>query len=145
MNTKTQRARRRALRAARTVTLGLAIMGCSMAHSPDPRPTEEAAPDAAPMTDAMVADSGTDSGSDAGLDAGERIDAGSDAGVLADAGPDCSVLADLADTQPYLDCCNANGWDWDRGCMAWGPYVPPGAMLPASRAAQTMELLGELA
>lgn len=25
----------------------------------------------------------------------------------------------------YLACCERIGWDWDRGCAAWGPPVPP--------------------
>lgn len=25
----------------------------------------------------------------------------------------------------YVECCQRIGWDWDRGCAAWGPPVPP--------------------
>ena len=27
--------------------------------------------------------------------------------------------------EEYLACCQRIGWDWDRGCAAWGPPVPP--------------------
>jgi hypothetical protein len=29
------------------------------------------------------------------------------------------------DWEAYLACCEAIGWDWNRGCAAWGPPVPP--------------------
>ena len=25
----------------------------------------------------------------------------------------------------YQKCCDENGWDWKKGCMAWGPPPPP--------------------
>ncbi|MBK6683886.1 MAG: hypothetical protein IPG45_05380 [Deltaproteobacteria bacterium] len=36
--------------------------------------------------------------------------------------------ADVQDEEAwerYLECCQQIGWDWDRGCAAWGPPVPP--------------------
>ncbi len=59
-------------------------------------------PDAAPAVDASAADT---SAPDA---------------ALADAAGACAAGDDWA------ACCEANGWDWDAGCMAWGPPVPPG-------------------
>lgn len=29
------------------------------------------------------------------------------------------------DWEAYVACCEAIGWDWERGCAAWGPPVPP--------------------
>ncbi len=88
--------RRRALRAARAVTLSLALgagaAGCSMAHSPD----TDAGPD---PVDAAVADAGTD------------------------AGPiDCSG----PEWWNSEACCEMNGGFWSGGgCAVPGPFVPP--------------------
>lgn len=27
----------------------------------------------------------------------------------------------------WLECCQEIGWDWTRGCAAWGPPAPPEA------------------
>lgn len=40
-----------------------------------------------------------------------------------DAGP-AGACAGL-EGDAYLACCDANLWDWDAGCMAWGPPMPP--------------------
>jgi hypothetical protein len=81
-------ARRRALRAARAVTLGLVTTasGCYLAH-------------------------------DVEL---EVDDAGADAAMLA------FCVFDGEDWEAYSRCCDENGWNWERGCTAWGPFVPPG-------------------
>lgn len=92
--------RRRALRAARVATLGLVMMapGCYSSHD-IPIGVDDAG-----EADALVAET----------------DAGSDGGV-ADEG-----LCDITwDWERYNDCCALNGWDWNRGCAAWGPFVPP--------------------
>jgi hypothetical protein len=56
--------------------------------------------------------------------------------LLADAGgPMCDELSVANDAgvvtedawKQYQACCEANGWDWNRGCQAWGPPVPPEA------------------
>lgn len=93
--TKNEGARRRALRAARVVTLGLVLAapGCYLTHDVAPQPEPELA-------------------ADAGSDAGE---------ALADAGVGCDIAG-----EGWVECCEAIGWDWDRGCAAWGPFVPPG-------------------
>ena len=100
-------AHQRALRAAQAVTLGLfalGAVGCSASVGPDaPRPVEDvAAADAA--AEAAVADAPAADVSAA--DAGDRCDR--------DAGTDA-----------YLACCQLANWDWNRGCEAWGPFVPP--------------------
>ncbi|MGE0786238.1 MAG: hypothetical protein AB7S26_11155 [Sandaracinaceae bacterium] len=103
--------RERAVRAARVVTLGLAAAGCYGSHERAPdrdpvRPEDDAGPE--------LADAGIDAGVGAGVDAG--VDAG-------------DVLCDVSDEwEEYQRCCDAIGWDFDRGCYAWGPYVPPGAI-----------------
>ena len=78
-----------------------------------------------------------DSGASLPPDAGPAIDAGfADSGVLADAAaaPDSEVAADAGwdscdrktlTPQTYAACCDALGWDWERGCQAWGPPAPP--------------------
>lgn len=89
--------RRHALRAARAVTLSLALGGCGMVHTPPPE-----------------GDSGPPLG-----DSGPPI---ADAGV--DAGPiDCSS-PDWWDSQ---ECCESSGgfWDPDFGCAVPGPFLPP--------------------
>ncbi|MCA9604713.1 MAG: hypothetical protein KC619_03930 [Myxococcales bacterium] len=90
--------RRRALRAARAVTLSLALgagaAGCSMAHAPE----GDAGPDPA---DSGIVDSGT-------ADAGEV---------------DCTT-AEWWDTEV---CCELSGGFWQPGggCAVPGPFVPP--------------------
>ncbi len=111
-------ARRRALRAARAVTLGLFALGagCAATTGPDaprsPADVSDAAPDdAAPDAAVAVADAAPEAASedvvgDLADDAGERCDR--DAGAVA-----------------FSACCQRIGWDWNRGCEAWGPFVPP--------------------
>jgi len=117
-----QKARRRALRAAQVVTLGLAMAGCYGRHEPPTEsPTSRPIDDdggvfdddgASPAPDAAMADAGTDAAADAG-----RCDP-------------------AGDWEEYTACCDANGWNWDWGCMAWGPFVPPAdGDLPAPRSA----------
>ncbi|MBX3247766.1 MAG: hypothetical protein KF901_11355 [Myxococcales bacterium] len=104
-------ARRRALRAARVVTLGLALAGCSASHE---APTDR--------SDAALLDADLDrADSDHG-----------DAGALADAGVHCGE-AFPGFGPDWEACCDAQGWDFEAGCIAWGPYVPPGAGMPPSR------------
>jgi hypothetical protein len=109
-----RRARSRALRAAQVVTLGLVLAapGCYATHG------------TTATTDSGEPVAIDDAGHDAGL-----ADAGfADAG-FADAGPTDAGLADAGfchpDTEDWWECCNDLGWDFDRGCMAWGPFVPP--------------------
>jgi hypothetical protein len=53
--------------------------------------------------------------------------------VAADAGPKCVLATAEVDGGAseedvwarYQACCEAVGWDWNQGCMAWGPPVPP--------------------
>lgn len=68
-----------------------------------------------------LADAG-DALDDPEADAGEG-DAGplvADAGASGDAGP-CPVDP----WEDFLECCDANGWDGEAGCFAWGPPAPP--------------------
>ena len=87
--------RRRALRAARVVTLGLAMAapGCYATHGPaDPVHEAEVASDAGPGDSAVAS---------------------------------AEICDSTGDWEAYQACCAENGWDWERGCMAWGPFVPP--------------------
>ena len=109
----------RALRAAAKVALLGAGFGCG----------------AAPTT-GLQGGAGEQAPQDAGAaqpDIGAAIDAGvvvvGDAGVL-DSGLPIDAGADYCDMQSlssddYLACCERIGWDWNRGCAAWGPPAPP--------------------
>lgn len=118
-----KRARRRALRAARVATLGLALAGgCYAQHG-----TEEPEPiaDAAALDMATAPDLGTDLGTDLGVDLGTDM-------FAADAGAPCAL------DESWSECCDRVDWACDGantwGCCAWGPYVPPGdGALPSSR------------
>jgi len=110
-----KRARRRALRAARVATLGLALAGgCYAQHE-----IEETAPvaDAAVDLHTEPSDLGTDLGTDM---------------FAADAGAPCAMDESWTECCVRVDwrCDSANSW----GCCAWGPYVPPSeSALPPSR------------
>ena len=110
------RARRRALRAAQTVTLGLAIAtgGCAQSHRPR--------------------DSGTsvDASPDARFDAWSPPDAEPDAWTPPDAEPDACPDTRDGYCPPEIwddpDCCEASGGFWDPcfgGCAVPGPFQPP--------------------
>lgn len=89
-------ARKRALRAARVTTLGLVLA------APGCYASHGEVAEAPPVRE------------DAAL---ILEDAGQDA-ALADAG-----ICDVGDG--WGECCERIGWDWERGCAAWGPFVPP--------------------
>ena len=132
------RARARALRAARVVTLASALVSCS---SRSDAPAEDSGLDAA-LVDASSGDSSIlDASMDAGVDAGEDAavadagsdaasdDAGTDAGedaAVADAGFDAAACTDFPPTTPEC-CAAADGfWEEDRCIVAVpGPFVPP--------------------
>jgi hypothetical protein len=108
-----RRAQERALRAARavTLTLGAALAGCSStvtASAADPPVAEDVAPTG-----------------DVAADVAEAADVPADAGadVTADAGEVCSDEGDAA--LSWSECCERINWDWNRGCQAWGPFMPP--------------------
>ena len=35
------------------------------------------------------------------------------------------VCASSDGWEDYKRCCDDNGWDWNKGCSAWGPPAPP--------------------
>ena len=117
---KRRNPRQSALRAARVVTLGLVLAvpgACHSAHDRGERPTHVV--DAGPTDDGgWVEDGGWLE------DAGPFDDAGpvDDAGGIADAGRICALGDDVDE---WLECCEAIDHDWERGCAAWGPFVPP--------------------
>lgn len=110
----------RALRAVAAVTLGALTLGAAGCAATVSQGALDAQPDAAgdPQPDVSTADARPDVSADA-----EVADAQTDA---ADASPDaqetCEGIADLA---AHNACCARIGWDWNRGCAAWGPFVPP--------------------
>lgn len=143
MNTSRQDIRSKALRAAAKVALLGAGYGCGAAGTQglEPintdTPLDVKSPRTEPLDGGSMIDAGlvliTDAGivPDAGtltIDAGmPNIDAGMpniDAGMPPmDAGLDCDQATQSQ--EDYLACCEANGWDWNRGCAAWGPPCPP--------------------
>ncbi|MAQ15920.1 MAG: hypothetical protein CMN30_14145 [Sandaracinus sp.] len=111
-------ARRRALRAARVATLGLALAGCSASHAVTPPEPADAA--------VAVADGAAPLPVDAGPPDLGPLDAGTP--TMADAGRDCFAEED------WNACCDELEWNCDWGCCAWGPYLPPAVgAVPASR------------
>ena len=108
-----EHAHRRALRAARAVTISLFALGATGCSSMVV-PVEEAAVRAdaqQTIVDAPVADRT------------EAVDAGTDAITptdVADAG-----CGSPESNETYVECCDRVNWDFNLGCAAWGPFVPP--------------------
>ncbi len=103
---------RRALRAALAVATSVGIAACGPV--PDDRGEETYGAQAAlPPPGEDLEDAG-----DADFDAGAGA-------VVADAGaPHCHDAIDKS-AEAWLACCDDIGWDWSRGCEAWGPPAPP--------------------
>jgi hypothetical protein len=87
-----------------TVTDAPTQVEASVTVSPDvASPPDVAITEDAPIAeDAAVADASTDAG---------------------EAGEDCTPLQGMGTA--YSECCRRNGWNWDLGCAAWGPFMPP--------------------
>ncbi|MCA9526511.1 MAG: hypothetical protein KC549_09490 [Myxococcales bacterium] len=127
-------AQARALRAASRVTFTLGLFGCAEdVPDPTPEPAEEAqADEQAADAGAPEADAGeqrdlfVDAAVDPTLDAGPAVPPDAEtAPVVADAEVgDGGVVCEIGDPE-YAACCDAVNWDFDAGCMAWGPPVPP--------------------
>lgn len=133
-------ARRRALRAAFAVSLTMGTMSCSGGVVVIDNDNEDPAPGGSNQPEqehpSQVADAGSpplDAGTPVPpIDAGPPTDAGPidmDASIAdaadatsPDGGPLC-VLGD--DWEAYAACCETVNWDYNAGCMAWGPPVPP--------------------
>jgi len=131
-----KKARRRALRAAQVVTLGLALAGggCYADHGASTPDADMVVADAGgsdvSAEDTSVPDTLVDSGPDAG-DAAP--DAMADAEV-ADAMTDAALCDSSADWEVFTACCDAHDWSFEAGCGVWGPFVPPAdGALPAPR------------
>lgn len=137
--------RRRALRAALAVSLTMGIMGCAAGvvvdnDTDETAPEDQPNPPGTPEQPSAVADAGPAVDSGPALDSGPtETDAGpteTDGGAvemdasIADAtdasSPDGGPLCNPNDDwEAYVACCEAVNWDYDAGCMAWGPPVPP--------------------
>ncbi|MBW2460252.1 MAG: hypothetical protein JRH11_01315 [Deltaproteobacteria bacterium] len=132
-NVSRKSARRRALRAAQVVTLGLALAGgggCYAQHDPGPDP--DLADATIAMDDAgqplVVADADV-APPDAAVDVGPE-----DAGLsAADSGShamaDAAMMTGCIGAEDWGACCDEIDWSCDGenswGCCAWGPYSPP--------------------
>jgi hypothetical protein len=112
-----RRAQERALRAARAVTLtmGVALAGCSSTVSGVVADAPADAPAVEDVADAPAAPADVAAATDAG--------AAADAGDAADVGEFCGNEGDAAAS--WSECCRRINWDWNRGCQAWGPFMPP--------------------
>ena len=89
---------------------------------------------------------------DAGVGSADAGQASADSGVAAaDSGQDAQggdvAAADhcngIDGWERYAACCDANGWDYKKGCMAWGPPAPPAAD-PALLASLLQQLRADL-
>jgi len=119
--------RANALRAARTVTISLALGGCYGMHE---NPPSVDRPDAG-----EVADAGRDEADAAVWVADAGTDAGRDGGPLADAGPcrpdvDCNGPWDgtgdgNCDWDQFNACCDEHGWAVEPCFLPGGPLAPP--------------------
>ena len=58
------------------------------------------------------------------VDAGVTMDAGIPIPLGNDGGPLACDRNGLSSDE-WVECCDAIGWDWDKGCAAWGPPAPP--------------------
>ena len=101
------------------VTLRATDAQADTAKGADSTATEVAAADTADAPDAGLEPDATtaDAGSAAEADTVAALDGAGDTG-----GHKCVKNGD--DWQAYNDCCQAVNWDWDAGCMAWGPPMP---------------------
>lgn len=116
--------RRRAIRAAKAVTLGVAVAGSTACTNPEPDDDNDW-PVGRDSGD-VAADTSRDTAPDA------RVDGGSDAR------PTCSSMEDgkcpnHCNRSNDIDCCEESGGDWyGEGCGIPGPFVPPA--MPSARA-----------
>lgn len=139
-----ENARARALRAARVVTLGLAL-----AAVPACTGRAETGDDSGvggSDTGPGEIDSGSTSDSGAVTDASDRADSGRDSGSSSDSGSspiDSGTIADASNLDagsamcpaPTRECCEATGGFWDEASMSCaipGPFVPPNLVAAAS-------------
>ncbi|MFB6375330.1 MAG: hypothetical protein ABEN55_19910 [Bradymonadaceae bacterium] len=108
--------RRRAIRAAKAVTLGAAVVGSTACGSPDPD---------------------DNAGWDVGPDGGSSDDVVAD--TSQDTAPTCSSTMDgvcptACNKSNDVDCCKQNDGTWTNGDCAVavpGPFVPPA--MPSAR------------
>lgn len=121
---RVRRAQERALRAARAVTLTMtaALAGCASTvdGSVVAADVAQAADTPAVTADVALAVDAPDV-----ADAAAAVDAADvpATDVAGDIGEVCSNEGDAAAS--WSECCDRIGWDWRRGCQAWGPFMPP--------------------
>ncbi len=122
--------RRRALRAAMAVTLGTAMLGCgttvsgpagqgdggSASANGGGTTTPTGAIASSSTTGGAVSGSGGDSGSGGAAQASTTGSGGAPAAK-------CSLSSMTPDA--YTKCCESVHWDFNQGCEAWGPPMPP--------------------
>lgn len=120
---------RRAIRAAKAVTLGAAFVGTTACSGPAPDDSGwEFEPDGGGPDD-VAADTSRDTGPDTRADTSQ------------DTEPTCSTMKDgtcpnTCDMSNDADCCEQSGGIWSGGnngaCAVPGPFVPPA--MPTSMA-----------
>ena len=117
--------RRRALRAAAAVTFGVAMIGCAGSVVDTGDGSDSQADEGAttgehvrlPPPPATSSGDSSEGGGSASTTASTASGAGGHAGV------NCMSLE--PDWQAYSKCCNDVDWDFNAGCEAWGPPMPP--------------------
>jgi hypothetical protein len=123
--------RRRALRAAMAVTLGTAMLGCGTTvtdpgrRGGDGGSTSADGGGATTPTD-PIASTATAGGSDASAGGASGTGGAAQASSSSTGGVDakkCDMTAMTPDA--YTKCCQSVNWDFNQGCEAWGPPMPP--------------------
>lgn len=109
--------RRRALHAAAAVSLTLGMFGCTAEVQTGSTTTASNAGGAGSTGGSEGGAGGATQGGAGGAIAQGGAAPGMDAGP-GDAG-DCTTAPD------FTVCCEANMWNVDAGCLAWGPPMPP--------------------
>lgn len=118
-------AERRALRAAAAISMTMSLLGCGavVARAPDETQDETDGAETtstASATTVPIETTSTATGSSTfPFEPGVLADAGVDAGMCVLEGEGEEAWA------AYQACCDAVAWDWNKGCGAWGPPVPP--------------------
>ncbi len=93
---------------------------------------------------AVAADAGA-AGADSGQASADSAAVAADSGQGTQGGDVAATdrCDGIEDWDRYAACCDANGWDYQKGCMAWGPPAPP-AVLPGQLASLLQQLRADL-
>ncbi len=113
--------RRRALHAAAAVAFTIGLAACSSTVVVDEGPGDDGAGGKAEVSPAAPAPAPAPT--EVAPTPSPTASVVVDPPPAPDAGPICQLQND--DWSAYSDCCNAHNWDFNAGCEAWGPPMPP--------------------